>query len=438
LSRAWSPSAGFGFATPLVMAALLAVGACTPPAPRLHSLDPPTQDAQSADPALATDPATGDVLLSWVAGDSAGWHLYFARSPDGGTGWSAPVRVSDREHDVHPHGESSPRLVAAPGVVALVWINSVPAPGRRWPGSNVRFSRSADGGRTWSPALTLNDDTASATPRGHIFHGAAWRGDSGLVVAWMDERGGAAPGNTDVEDHGSHHPEAMEEPDATIYVAESGDLGRTWRTNRPFRGAACPCCRVSLARRSGGTVFAAWRKHFAGNVRDVVVAPLDGDPEETRVHEDGWVYPGCPHTGPGLAIDTANGGLAHVTWYNGKPGTVGVYYAWAAISDMEFGAPLPLVAARTLPAAHPRVAALANGGALAAWDVGADGQAGLHVARIAPNGRASRPAHLAGSAGADHPEVLALTDGIALVAWTEQRNGERRLRLARVPLTPSP
>jgi hypothetical protein len=410
------------------LAALL-VAACRPAATGVEELAPPSVSGQSADPVVAVDPGTGDLLLSWVAGDSSGWHLFFARSGDAGVTWSAPVRVTDREHDVHPHGESSPRLVAAPGVVALAWTNSVTAPGRKWPGSNIRFSRSTDSGRTWSPALTLNDDSAAA-PAGHIFHGAAWSGDSGLVVAWMDERGGAAPGNTAEEGHQGHHVETPEEPDATVYLASTGDLGRTWAPNLALWGAACPCCRVALARTPDGGVLAAWRKHFAGDVRDVVVTPLSTHSGGgLRVHEDNWVYPGCPHTGPGAAVDAS--GRRHVTWFNGKAGAVGVYYARAE-RGAAFGDPTALVTARTLPTAHPRVAALPDGGTVVAWDVGADGKAALFVARVSPDGRPGRPVRVADSDGADHPEVAALGDGRAVVTWTERRDGRSAMRLARI------
>src|SRR5688572_15774599 len=159
---------------------------------RVEPIDSPAaaQAGQSADPVLGLDPVNQELVLAWVGGGSTaaaeGWHVYFARSSDAGETWTTPVRVSDREGDVHPHGESSPRIVLAHGVIGIAWVNSVPAPGRRWPGSNVRFSRSTDGGRSWSPAITLNDDTASGIPRGHLFHGAALQGDSAIVVAWMD------------------------------------------------------------------------------------------------------------------------------------------------------------------------------------------------------------------------------------------------------------
>jgi hypothetical protein len=413
--------------THLAWAATLAA-ACAPPAPHVRTIEPPTAPGtQASDATVARDPGNGDLLLSWVAGDSAGWHLYFSRSGDTGATWSAPVRVTRKTGDVHPHSESSPRLVAAPGVQALVWIASLPVPGRRWPASSVRFARSEDGGRSWSAPLTLNDDTSSA-PAGHIFHGAAWMGDSALVVAWMDERPGPGTGHH-VARYATADPEPMHSSDSRIYLAHSPDLGRTWSPNQPYREAACPCCRVALARGPDGGVRAAWRKVFPGSVRDVVVAPLNASTGETRVHTDDWSYPGCPHTGPGIAVGPH--GETHVAWFRGVPGAAGVLYARAAAGREWFDAPVSLLHATTLPAAHPRVAALADGGALVVWDLGEDGRPALHAARVA-GARASAPVRVPGSEGADHPELVALPDGGALVVWTERRDNVARVRLARL------
>ncbi|HET8625479.1 MAG TPA: sialidase family protein, partial [Gemmatimonadales bacterium] len=109
---------------------------------------------QSADPALAVEPRSGDLLLGWVAGGGELWTLYVARSRDGGASWLAPAVVAggpEAPNEVHPHGESSPRLVVAPGGrVAIAWPNSVPVAGRKWPATMLRLARSSDGGATWS------------------------------------------------------------------------------------------------------------------------------------------------------------------------------------------------------------------------------------------------------------------------------------------------
>jgi hypothetical protein len=391
--------------------------------------NPSAGGAQSADAALAVAPASGDLVLGWVEGDGATWSLYTARSNDGGGQWSAPVKVasgSGAPDEVHPHGESSPRLVLGPGdQMAFVWPNNIKVPGRKWPAAMLRFARSEDGGLHWSKPVTLNDDTTGALVS-HQFHGATLVGDSGMVVAWMDEREAAAPITSGADGHAEH----AAEPDAAIYMTVSSDFGRTWGPNRVGWRAACPCCRISLARTADGQAIAAWRKHFPGNVRDVVTAVVGTEPTEPeRVHPDDWAYAGCPHTGP--AIATGTNGSSHVVWYTGKQGKVGVYYA-RQVGQGGGGAAVELISGPALGVAHPAVAALPDGGALAAYDVSADGERAIRVARLGPDGRKRGTAAVSGSEGGKYPQLAVLDDSTAVVAWTSTVGDGSRMGLARV------
>lgn len=399
----------------------------------VSTLDPPSagSGSQSADPALEVLPGSGDLMLSWIQGDGKTWGLYTARSEDGGGQWSSPVKVAgghDSPSEVHPHGESSPRLVVAPDErVALVWPNSITVPGRQWPAAMLRFAGSSDGGITWSPPITLNDDTTGAQVS-HQFHGATWVGDSGVVVAWLDERDVAAP----IAAGGDGHAEHASEPDATIYLTTSKDFGRSWSPNRVGWKAACPCCRVTLARTPEGKVVAAWRKHFPGNVRDVVTAVLSEKPSEPRrVHPDDWAYAGCPHTGPALAIGRDSS--THVAWYNGKQGEVGVYYTRQPKHDGASSA-VKLISGPALGVAHPAVSALRNGGALAAYDVSVDGVRSIRIARVGPDGYVVGREIIAGSEGGKYPQLAILGDTAAVVAWTASVGDGSRMRLARLQL----
>ena len=419
----------------LIGCAILVIAGCGKPKPdefaELPLLSPATSD-ESADPALALDPSTGDVLLSWVGGDSTGWSLYFARSGDQGKTWGLPSLVASGEHEVHPHGESSPRLVAATGGrVALAWASSVEVPGRKWPATAIRLSRSMNGGTSWSPPVTLNDDT-TGSPAGHQFHGAAWSGESGLVVSWLDEREGAA---LEIH-HGAHSPTAgdpTDEPDAVIFSANSADFGQTWdATNQLMWGQVCPCCRVTLARRPDGRVISAWRKHYPGNIRDVVTAPVaPGAPvEPSRVNQDNWVYPGCPHTGPGIAVDTA--GARHVVWYVGKEGEAGVYYQRVLDDAGPAEAPVALIRARTMPAAHTTVAALSAGRALAAYDMTETGDRAISVSLIGADRTVLRRQVITGSEGGQYPQVISAGAGRAIVAWIGKKGDRREIRLVAI------
>jgi hypothetical protein len=414
-------------------AALLIVLGCGGPRPRAEPLadSPARGTAASADPSLAIDPASGDLLLTWVGGDSTAWHLYFARSADQGTSWSAPVRVTPDTGEVKPHGEASPRLVAGPGGrLAVVWVRDVPVATRKWPASAVRVSRSLDGGRSWLGPVTINDDTMAA-PVGHNFQGAAWAGDSGLVAAWLDERTGAEP-VAHHHDRAATAHDSTSEADATIYLAASPDFGRSWNANQPTWGGACPCCRITLARQADGGVVAAWRQHFPGNVRDVVTATVAPEPRAPeRVHDDAWEYPGCPHNGPGVSV--GDDGRRHVVWYTGAPGRVGLYYT--AVGGAAARAPVPLVTGKSLPSVHGSVAALADGGAVAAFDAGADGARVISVAELRDGEGGARIGTVPGSAGGAYPQVVAISASTAVVAWTARSDGLSELRLARVALS---
>ena len=406
------------------LAALVLAAACGESAPRITAIDTPVQHGMnSADPALAVDPGTGDVLMTWVAGDTARYDLFFARSHDTGATWTDPVRIAGGGNEVKPHGQASPRLVAANGVVVVVWPSNIVVEGRRFPASHMRFSRSTDGGRTWSAPVTLNDDTTSALA-GHTFHGAAFVPPSTIAVAWLDSRSdaSAAPMSDDM-----HHAE--HDGDATVYMTTSKDLGATWAAqNTKLWGDACPCCRVSLAARPDGQIVAAWRSHLPGDVRDPVVA-LIGDTvtQPARVSNDNWVFAGCPHTGPGLQV--GDDGTTRAAWYSVTDGRSGIFYSETDGESLEFREPVEIVRAGALPTGHPVVAA--NGrNTFVAYDVGPAGKQELLVARVA--GGSAKSTVLEGSAGADHPQIIVLEDGRAVVAWAEKRGKKSEARLALV------
>jgi hypothetical protein len=410
----------------------LLLAACSRTAPlALEELSAPGSGGAAGDAALAREPGSGALLLAWVAGDSGRRHVWFSRSTEAGAAWSAPVRVTRAADDVGPpHGESSPRVVAGgDGRVALVWSRSVPVPGRRFPASLIRFARSLDGGATWSEPMTLNDDSTSA-PGTHTFHGAVWLGDSGIAAAWLDERGAADfPGHH----HAPGDSTAPASGDARIFLTTSSDFGSSWTPDRAVWGSVCPCCRVTLARAPGGAVVAAWRQHFPGSVRDIVSAtllPVASAP--ARVHRDDWEYPGCPHTGPALAVDEVEAGARHIAWYTGKPGGAGIYYGRVPRGADAAPRAVALVSGASLQTGHPGIAPLEGGGVLVALDVDETGSRVIRVVQIGPDGSIVAAGTVPGSDGGTYPQVAALEGGGALVAWRQPEGESSRVRLVRV------
>jgi hypothetical protein len=164
----------------------------------------------------------------------------------------------------------------------------------------------------------------------------------------------------------------------------------------------------------------------------VVTAVVAESPAEPRrVHRDDWSYPGCPHSGP--AIATGTDGATHVVWYNGKPGEAGVYYARSA-GDGRSADRVGLVTGPKMGTVHPAVASLSRGGALAAYDLTAQGEPRIGVARLSPDGSVSGRTTIPGSDGGKYPQVVVMGDTAAVVAWTEATGTGPRVQLARLDL----
>lgn len=104
--------------------------------------------ANQGSPALAASKTTSDVFAIWLDWRNDDTDVYFARSLDGGKTWGAGVRVN------HDFGyEQSPPDIAvnAAGVLHAVWADS------RAETSDIYYSRSTDGGATWSGEVRVND-----------------------------------------------------------------------------------------------------------------------------------------------------------------------------------------------------------------------------------------------------------------------------------------
>lgn len=375
--------------------------------------------AGAGNPTVALDPRTGARYVAWVGaeeGDAAPsadrtWNVYVARAEAGDAGFSAPLRVNDRAGDAAPHAQAPAQVAVGPdGGVYVLWQNATPVPGRRFPASDLRFARSTDGGRSWEPAVTVNDD-AGGTPSSHTFHDLAVAGDGTVYASWIDSRRrdalrAAAGGDAD----------EAELPGPEIRVARSTDAGRSFGPSVVVDSESCPCCRTSLAAGPDGAVYVAWRKVHAGDVRDVVVA-RSGPGElrfgaPARVHDDGWIFAGCPHAGPSLAVDA--GGRVHVGWYTGREGRQGLWYAVSDDGARSFGAPAALVTDDWVPPSQVRL-----------------GAAGERVWIAWEDRRRERPRWLLGRAGASggveevgdgQPGVLpsvAAAGSSAAVAWLD-------------------
>lgn len=407
------------------IAAALIAAACSGPATELS--DPVTVAAAGAsNPTVAVDAANGRYYVAWVGTGEGVSNVYVAASDDGRT-FSEPVRVNDTDGDAAPHEQAPAQLaVGLHGSVYVVWQNNTVVQGRHFPYSDLRFARSTDGGRTFEPAITVNDDGAGP-PSSHTFHDIAVSAHGTVLISWIDSRRRArreaelsAAALTATPDaptasawHAAHALRALPGPE--VRIARSVDGGRTFGASAVVAEDACPCCRTSIAVGPTGEIAVAWRAVDEGNIRDIVVARSTDDQgfaAPVRVHSDGWSIEGCPHAGPGLAVDAK--GRTHIAWYTGAPERQGLYYAMAEAGPSVFGPPHPLLFSGWVPVSQVKIAA-AGDGVVIAWD---DRRSDTPTVQVAVAGPASRPSIIAEGIHGASPAVAAAA-GRAAIAWLD-------------------
>src|SRR5690606_1914777 len=159
-----------------------------------------------------------------------------------------------------------------------------------------------DQGVSFAPAITVNDD-AGELPSSHTFHDISVGPDGTVLVSWIVSRESDRPAAL----HEGHTDAEMMAAGPEIRRAISACRGRGFTPSVVVDTNSCPCCRTAITIGPDGTTYIAWRKHYPGEIRDIVVAAappgtLDFD-DPVRVHADEWEFPGCPHAGPSLVTD---------------------------------------------------------------------------------------------------------------------------------------
>ena len=196
--------------------------------------------------------AGGKVFVAWSDYRNYNWDVYFARSDDGGITFGANTRIDDFQ-GFERVNERASLAIDALGRVHAAWTDLR----AREPDTNIFYSRSDNGGATFSPNRQLDDSKSGFDPDfdtpTNQWHPALVSAGDRLFAAWQDNRlgnndvffassadGGATFGPDErVDDTGAGHSEqsrpSMAWFDGRCYVA--------WEDNRRGTG------QVFLARR---------------------------------------------------------------------------------------------------------------------------------------------------------------------------------------------
>jgi hypothetical protein len=196
-----------------------------------------------------------------------------------------------------------------------------------------------------------------------------------------------------------------------------------------------------LATGADGSVYAAWRHVYPGNIRDIAFT-LSRDGGRTfaspiRVSDDQWVLDGCPENGPTVAVDDLK--TVHVVWPTLVHGsatasepTLALFYA--ATHDGQRFSARQQIPTEGVPR-HPQMAIGPRGSLFIAWDEQTNGTRRMVAAQGAQTrGDAVQLTRqdIGGPDRGEYPAVAAVDDGFA-VAWTSGSSTQSVIRIERIP-----
>lgn len=339
----------------------------------------------------------GGALVTWGVVEGQANELYVARL---GAGEPQPVRVNPADLSVealhHP-----PRLaVAQTGEVYLSWSSGKPKPEGTLFASDLRLSRSLDGGKSFAGHLRVNDDR----PISHSFDGLAVAADGTVLVSWLDSRDGG--------------------PNAGTYLARVIEAGTRVDGIIKVGENTCVCCRVDAAVGPGDTVALIWRKVFPGDIRDMVLSTSrDGGRSfgvASLVSADRWRITACPHRGGTVGIDGR--GRTYATWYTeGTQARPDLYFATSE-DGRTFGPRRRLHTSSTSIPDHARMAVSRDGRAVIAWEDSTAVRRRVLFRYTADGGKTISPIQALSTAiKAWEPDVAVGPAGSFLIAWHEEQ-----------------
>jgi hypothetical protein len=351
-------------------------------------------------------PAFDESGRLWLAFNQ-GENVYVTWSDDLGQNFVPAVAVNPTPERIDANGEGRPKIaVGADGTLFVTWTKKLVEP---YTGL-IRFSRSTNGGKSFSTPVTLNDD---GLVTGHRFDALAVAPTGEVFVAWIDKR--------DLE---RALAEGHAYAGAAIYTAVSADGGKSFGPNRKLKDQVCECCRLSFAFNAKGEAALLFRDLLDTGIRDHSLAKRVGKPGASvhRVTFDDWKIDACPHHGPSLAIDSA--GNYHIAWFTaGERSGTGAFYARSDDEGESFSAPVPV--GNGGRATHPFLLTV-SGTIYLAW-MEVDGRESVvRVQTSADDGRTWQiPITIAKAApGADHP-LLVRSGQDVFLSWFGKDIGYR-------------
>lgn len=335
-------------------------------------------------------------------------HVYVSHSDDNGVTQSAPIKVNAEPESILGDGENRPKIIVRKDVIYISYTQGLEKPMT----GHIRFSRSADGGKTFSAPITVNDNLEIIS---HRFDSLAVNGKGQVYLAWLDKR-----------EQGIAEAKGEKYNGSALYYAMSDDGGVSFQPNAKAADHVCECCRTAMTMDTDDQAVVIWRHIFDNNIRDHALVKLDGKMAPVRLSNENWSIAACPHHGPSISI--AQDGVYHAAWFSNAPDMRGLFYSHSADQGKSFSKPLSFGNLKAQPA-RPYVLSLGKR-VYIVWKEFDGESTSVNLIQSADGGRLwSEPKKMASTADtSDHPMLVANGEK-AYLSWNTMKEGYRLIAL---------
>ncbi|MGB0383472.1 MAG: exo-alpha-sialidase, partial [Ardenticatenaceae bacterium] len=348
-------------------------------------------------PSVGVD-GSGTLMLAWYDQRNGNDDIYFARSTNNGTSWSANVKLNDNSGT---SSEQYPSLaVDSNGNAVAVWQDA------RDIVNNIYSARSSDSGQTWQTNVKINDDPSTT---GQYNPSMAVDANNTLYAVWQDER------------HSS----------SDIFFARSTDGGTTWLANTKViseTGSAWQGIPSLGVDSLGNSIVVAWQDQRDGGIDDIYFARSTDSGmtwgTNVKVNDDNTSK--VQHN-PSIAINP-DGTTIYLAWEDERNNNRDIYFASSTDGGSTWGANVKVNDDSGTTGQYDATLAVDSSGTLyLAFRDDRDGSADIYFATSSDGGTTwSANVKLnddTGTSGQYNPSLAVDASGTAYVAWQDQRNG---------------
>lgn len=286
---------------------------------RITAINSPA-GASSAEPFLFT--ASDNVTyLSWVEKNDTKNEFKFSKLS--GDSWSSPILI-DSGRNWFVNWADYPMMAANGNQLIAHYLAKS---GEGTFAYDIKFTSSADGGTSWSPAAVLHDDGKQAE---HGFVSLAPYGEN-FFIAWLDGRNTVMENMEGMEHHEGHHGQMSLR---AAVVDKSGKKLNEWELDN----RTCDCCQTSAAITNNGPVV-VYRDRSDDEIRDMsIVRYVNGEWTQPKsIYDDKWKIAGCPVNGPRVV---SQGNKLAIAWYSVPEGKSKVNVIFSNDGGATFGQPI--------------------------------------------------------------------------------------------------